>query len=330
MEKPSWIVVRSCPLCGLSLDHKLRFDPFDMVSSYEQIFYSKCQRCGMVFQNPRMNQPMLDKLYERDYRKMVHGSEGDASKASLTEARRANRTATEFCEWRDTTNPGVMAREGDTVILRRRALDIGSSTGALVVGWDMIAGYDAVGVEPYTEYRVKSQQALGVEVADRLEYYEGEEFHLISMIHVLEHLPNPVEYLRNLRDHYSRSDAWLVIEVPNLYGHKLPLGIFHPMAFSQHTLQQTLQKGGWEVKHMRTFNTKHQIDLPIKWNIIAYSQPGPIVERVKPERFVRLRRLISQEINQWSYIRQAREFYAKTYSEDPSSTAGGLEMVSET
>jgi len=73
---------------------------------------------------------------------------------------------------------------------------------------------------------------------DDLGQADGGRFDLVSMAHVLEHIPNPVEYLSDLRERYLTPDGWLLIEVPNLYAHD-SFEIAHSIAFSSHTLRET-------------------------------------------------------------------------------------------
>ena len=69
-------------------------------------------------------------------------------------------------------------------------------------------------------------------------------------MHVLEHLPNPVEYLQNLRDKFLEPGGWLLLEVPNLYAHDC-FEVAHLVSFSAHTLSQVVRKAGFRVIQLR-------------------------------------------------------------------------------
>ena len=105
-----------------------------------------------------------------------------------------------------------------------------------------------MGVEPGDAYR-EYAQSRGATVVSRLEALNGQRFDLVTMAHVLEHLPNPVQYLVDLRKERLAPGGNLLIEVPNLYGHQ-SLELSHAVAFSRGTLTETLFQAGFEVVRM--------------------------------------------------------------------------------
>ncbi|GAH07136.1 unnamed protein product, partial [marine sediment metagenome] len=70
------------------------------------------------------------------------------------------------------------------------------------------------------------------------------EFDLISMIHVLEHIPDPVGYLEQLRDNYLTPQGRILIEVPNLFAHD-SFEIAHLTSFSRHSLVEVVKIAGF-------------------------------------------------------------------------------------
>jgi hypothetical protein len=118
---------------------------------------------------------------------------------------------------------------------------------------------------------------------------------------VLEHLPDPVEYLSKLRDDLLVENGSLFIEVPNLYAHE-SFEVAHLVSYSESTLRSVLQRAGFKVKaivkhgkphseilpiYLMKHGKPHSEILPIYLSIIA--QPG---EHVAPpaERFVSFKR----------------------------------------
>ncbi len=127
-------------------------------------------------------------------------------------------------------------------------LDIGCSMGILLERFEKEYHCHPVGIEPGEAHRNHARQA-GLTVYASLEELEQNEharFSLISMAHVLEHLPDPVGYLVHLRETLLDPAGWLLLEVPNLYAHD-SFETAHLVAYSAHTLQQTLGKAGFEV-----------------------------------------------------------------------------------
>jgi hypothetical protein len=75
-------------------------------------------------------------------------------------------------------------------------------------------------------------------------------FELVSLAHVLEHLPNPIGYLKEVREKWLAPHGHLLIEVPNLFGHK-SFELAHLFAFDPKTLRETLEQAGFEVVLMK-------------------------------------------------------------------------------
>ncbi len=66
---------------------------------------------------------------------------------------------------------------------------------------------------------------------------------LISMFHVLEHLPDPVGYLSALRQKFLEPDGWLLIEVPNLYAHDcFEVAHLNGLKITAHTMELSVIK----------------------------------------------------------------------------------------
>ena len=104
-------------------------------------------------------------------------------------------------------------------------LDIGCSFGLLLQQFQEAYHCKAYGVEPGKAHRDLAHKT-GLQVyatLDELKKSEENKFDLVSLIHVLEHLPDPVSYLSHLRETVLAQNGWLFIEVPNLYAHRLLL-----------------------------------------------------------------------------------------------------------
>ena len=270
------VEVTICPLCGAGAS-----DLFDRRLFHgEPVTNRLCQGCGFVFQSPRMTQERLDQFYMREYRQLYQGDAGPVTKdLDAQTARGAHLLA--FLQ-----SHGVMRLS--------RHLDIGASAGLLLKA--IRSGYqcESVGVEPGLAYREASQKA-GLQVYPRLEDLpeRGKNcFDLVSLIHVLEHLPDPVGTLSQLRQDRLVQGGWLLIEVPNLYCHDC-FEVAHLASFSRHSLTQTLSKAGYHVRVISMHGRPRSNLLPLY--ITALAQPmsgselaGPF--QVKPERGVGVKR----------------------------------------
>jgi SAM-dependent methyltransferase len=171
-------------------------------------------------------------------------------------------------------------------------LDIGCSMGILLNHFERAYHCHSFGVEPGEEHRNYACKA-GLTVyasLEELEQNQSVRFDLISMAHVLEHLPDPVEYLVRLRKTLLEPTGWLLIEVPNLYAH-VSFEPAHLVAYSAHTLRQTLEKAGFEIVRLEKHGRPRSGWLPLYITILARPRSGyQGAFRLHPERVVALKR----------------------------------------
>jgi len=270
------IEVKACPLCGSSEN-----SPFDRRSFYKMLVINRiCKKCGLVYQSPRMSQEKLDQFYLREYRLLYQGYAGPVQEDLAVQAARSA-SLISFLHLH-----GVMDIS--------RHLDIGSSAGLLLQ--EVRSGYncDSVGIEPGLAYRESARNA-GLKVyahLDDLPHENINTFDLVSLAHVLEHLPDPVETLTGLRKDWLKPGGWLLVEVPNLYCHNC-FEVAHLASFSPHTLAQTVQRAGYRLVALRQHGQPRSRILPLYLTLLA--QPLAVSEAdvqpaVRPESSVRLKR----------------------------------------
>jgi len=127
-----------------------------------------------------------------------------------------------------------------------RHLDIGSSSGALLGEISEYFGCKSVGVEPGDGYRSFSTRQ-GYQIYPSLKALPSDagHFDLLSIMHVLEHFPDPVASLWELRENHLSQNGFLLIEVPNLLEHEA-LEIAHLIAFTPSTLKETVRRAGFK------------------------------------------------------------------------------------
>lgn len=266
-------VVKNCPLCG-----EREFHLFDQRKLHGfEVSNQICKHCGLVFQSPRMTEPELDNFYTKKYRHLYQGDEGPTQKDILTQKARANSLI------------NFLAKAN---VAPSQCLDIGSSAGIFLKRLISTYACKVTGVEPGSAYQNYAQQQ-GIIVyssLDDLAHSHNGQFDLVSMSHVLEHIPNPVEYLSNLRERYLTPDGWLLIEVPNLYAHD-SFEIAHLISFSPHTLRETLKKAGFEIVENKKHGLPRSDLLPLYLTFLAQPrQEVSPMDQVKPEQRVALKR----------------------------------------
>jgi SAM-dependent methyltransferase len=184
--------VSSCPVCGKDAAPAPELVPLP---------FARCASCGLVFRSD-VDAAEVHGVYEAGDYEDVRGAQYGAGELA---ARR--RDARVRLRW----IAGYAAAGG-------RLLDVGAAGGAFVVE-ALASGYAARGVEPTPAFARHARDVLGVDVeqgtleAARL---EPATLDVVTMWHVLEHVPSPLEQLERLREALVRGGV-LAVEVPN-YG----------------------------------------------------------------------------------------------------------------
>ena len=225
----------TCWICGGATCPTALLDPFSFV---------ECAACGFVF-CPELDQDATRAIYEGgDYQqRLEHVDEG------LTADRMRN--AESRLRWVLEVAPAT-----------GRLLDIGAAAGAFVAA----AGsneFDAFGIEPSPEFAHFAREHLGLDVRDgRLEDLVGLDtsIDVITMWHVLEHIPQPVRALETAH-RLLKPGGLLILEVPNadsIMAHRLGLAwtgsdpAVHVSQFTRSTLAAALAAAHFEVVDLHT------------------------------------------------------------------------------
>ena len=222
----------TCPLCahGLGVPVSDRDGksgrPLDVLA---------CVACGFVCQDPLPAPGELARWYRGHYRTEYKG----VARPRLRHVWRAAGHALDRLAFAAPfVRPGL------------RALDVGAGGGEFVA---LLArrGLDAHGIEPDDGYAGFARTAYGVDVRTGAidDLPEAPAWDLITMFHVLEHVPDPVRALESLRRRLAPSGT-LVVEVPNVeYVRCAPSNLFfaaHVHYFSGRTLARAAALAGLE------------------------------------------------------------------------------------
>jgi 2-polyprenyl-3-methyl-5-hydroxy-6-metoxy-1,4-benzoquinol methylase len=264
--------VTQCPLCASSRSLQFDLRKFRGFPVENRI----CRGCGLVYQSPRMTEEEMAVYYQAEYRRTYQGAEGPIARDLAVQTARAQ---------------SLLGFVGSHIASMDRCLDVGSSTGLILKYLHNHYGCQSVGIEPGDAYRTYTQRQ-GLTVYPSLDELEktGEKcFSLISMSHVLEHLPYPVWYLNHLREQLLEPDGWLLIEVPNLYAHD-SFEVAHLVAFSPHTLQEVLRRSGFFVVKFEQHGRPNSQILPLYLTVLCRPAVQQDLSPVRPERGVVLKR----------------------------------------
>jgi trans-aconitate methyltransferase len=227
--------VTACPCCKgekLNLFSTFRY-------SHGKLYYQICSTCGLIFQSPRMDGEQRKEFYAENYRLFAFG-QAEPPKIDIdTQDRRARHLA-------------KIIKERYGGLKGEDHLDIGCGSGALIKRFNEICGCNGTGIEPDDSYR-EFAYSQGLSVYASLDEWKnsvGKRMKIVTMSHVLEHLPDPLAFLVHIREEVLSPNGIMLVEVPNLYFHPC-FDLAHIMAYSPHTIYQILQMAGFKILYFK-------------------------------------------------------------------------------
>ncbi len=221
-----------CPLCGRA--------PARVVRRHGGFTIVRCGGCGLQATWPRPDAALLQAFYARDDYYAAHAM--DEAAAAGWKARAL----------------GLLERVPEGVT---RLLDFGAGEGHGVAAWRE-AGVDAEGVEPTASARARALAAHGVRLRATLDELTPASFDLVTAIHSLEHVHDPLATLRALRDR-ARPGGYVLLEVPHARTVELwtrsgrervlhlPAHLYH---FEPETLTRLVERAGLQVSEVWLVN----------------------------------------------------------------------------
>ena len=241
-----------------------------------EVVNRRCLNCGLVYQSPRMTEAETASFYIKEYRLLQEGSADPTVRNLAIQKARAG-SLVDFVR--------------DTIPAISNHLDIGSSLGILLQHFQAYYHSKPIGVEPGEAHRIYARNEGLVVYAsiEELEMNRQASFDLVSLSHVLEHLPNPIVYLESLRKSLLAPDGWLLLEVPNLYAHD-SFEVAHLFAFSPHTLREVICRSGFEIVKFEKHGRPTSAILPLYLTALCRPASQLDIRPVRPERGVTLKR----------------------------------------
>jgi SAM-dependent methyltransferase len=228
-EAPSWEYVR-CAICGS--------DDTELVLAHSGRRLVRCRQCGLHYINPRQTTQGFDAF------------DGGLYPAFLVN------------EYKKPHSPRARwnVKRLDIIeqhIRRGKLLDVGCSAG-FFLQQAKARGWDVFGVEPSAPSARYAREELGLKVItgffDRHSpLYKRAQFDVVTMWHVLEHVPHPIKSLKEIGN-VLRENGLLALEVPNIESPLFRLfkgrwyHLFletHNYHFSARTLRVLLEKAGF-------------------------------------------------------------------------------------
>ncbi len=263
-----------CLLCGSQ-----RNKVFAHVSSFGfPLVYYQCDDCGMIYQLPQASQAADPDFYAETYRKIYQATDEPTPKDLWVQEHRAS----------------SLVKILQTVLDEppARVLDIGASTGILLHFFQKAFDSAVIGVEPGEAYR-RHAQNRGITMyaaLNELLVSNPTRFDLISLIHVLEHLPDPANTLTTIRRELLQEGGVLLLEVPNFYAHD-SYELAHLACYTPHSLQNILRQAGYHVFFFHRHGFPRSSLLNLYLTLMAQPLPDDVIQpAIVPDRMVRLKR----------------------------------------
>ncbi len=233
--------ILTCPVCGKT-DILPSFETKDYFLSQENFAISKCSACGFLFTNPIPVESELSNYYKSD----EYLSHSKAKKGAFSRIYNIIRNYS-------------IKRKYQLIsgyIAKGSILDIGSGTGE-VLEYFTKKGWETKGIEPSDSARTYAIEKLGlsVEKEEYISTIKEKSFDVITMWHVLEHVPllnDRMEQIENI----LKDDGVALIALPNYkswdgqYYHKkwaawdVPRHLYH---FSQSSFTMLAEKHKFKI-----------------------------------------------------------------------------------
>lgn len=221
----------SCGLCGSSGGVIVA----DTDRKGRPLTVAICQECGLVRVNPIPSDEELEVYYREEYR-LHYKSEYQPGPKQLV------RTGLKAMERLERLRPWIQAGN--------RSFDLGAGCGVLAHYLSRL-GMNSGGLEPNEGYARYAANVLKAKVDTGIYQdfeLKGDDVDLLTLFHVLEHLPDPSGFFRRARK-WVREGGILAIEVPNVEAVcQWPKNMFHSAHlhyFNLATLQETGAVQGW-------------------------------------------------------------------------------------
>lgn len=234
------VEIKSCPICGDTQTNEF-LQAKDYFLSKKSFTLKQCANCGFVFTSPRPEDKKLSEYYQSD-KYLSHHSRGLSPLQLVYQFLRGKNIRSKYRLVSQYSEKGSI-------------LDIGCGTGELLAYFKKL-GWNATGIEPDASARKFASEQWALPVHDENQIFKIEDltFDIITMWHVLEHVPDPNQRIREIF-RMLKSGGQFLAAVPNYlswdavhYGPywaawDVPRHLFH---YSESNMIQLAEKHGFK------------------------------------------------------------------------------------
>jgi len=186
-----------CPVCNSEKTNHI-LTAKDYLVTGENFQIDSCQECGLRFTNPRPDEDQLAGYYDSE--EYISHSDEDSSLVG-----RLYKIARSFTLKRK-------RKLIEKLSPNKRLLDVGCGTGYFI-DYCKKNGWQVNGVEPNEIARTQAEAKTNIKIQQDLAEVKG-SFEVITLWHVLEHLPNLEGTLNQLKSILAPGGV-IIIAVPN-------------------------------------------------------------------------------------------------------------------
>jgi len=202
----------------------------------------QCNDCSFIYRNPRLTDEDVAAKYFWIAQYII--KEGDIAKANIiSEDKKIKRERSRIFINTQVENRIRENLEKYVGIRAKTLLDFGGADGKKCI--NLRDKYDCGVIELSKYPMLKGVRYIG----ENLKSCKGKKYDIILLIHVLEHMNKPVEFLLNLKKHLKKNRGIIIISVPIGYikewqYQKEPLT--HCNFYSKGSLKKTLDISGYK------------------------------------------------------------------------------------
>jgi SAM-dependent methyltransferase len=233
--------ISTCPICeGHHFTSELTCT--DYTVSKRQFDIIQCSSCTLRITSPRPDDIEIGKYYlSENYISHAPRAKSIIDRTYLVARKYA-------LHWKE----NIIEKVSPTA--RRKLLDYGCGTGSFLIHMKN-AGWDAHGLEPSPLARAVIRKQASIDIHEDLSSLTDKDFDVITLWHVLEHVPNPNEVVRELASKLIEGGS-LLVALPNHLswdgkrykshwaGYDVPRHLWH---FSQTTMNKLVHKHGLRI-----------------------------------------------------------------------------------
>lgn len=245
-----------CLLCGGALRVRYTSVPDRLGTSSGEYQLDECRSCGLGLINPAPSGD-LSQYYPDRYLSQESG-DAETAQGVLSQAERLYR----YDQYR--FDFSLLERACGKPLGESTAyLDVGCGSGERVSYVSERGCQRAVGIDRFAFGKASPRREVELLNSEIVDFRPSEKFDVVSMFHVLEHVENPVEVLRHLREHVVSDSGSIIVQVPN-YG-SFERRVFgrrwfgldaprHLIQFNARNIQIALQACGFEITRLYCVN----------------------------------------------------------------------------